>query len=132
MIIDADVEHLLIDYLNEQLPLHSITDFPVADRVPQQGYNSVTLIRTGGVRRDLVTDEAQVTLDTRAASNTQCVLVANLCRALLLDLWGGRKLNGHAVYQVRELSGPYSNPTETDIYRYSQSFLVAVRAREVV
>jgi len=58
--------------------------------------------------------------------------VANLVRALINDLWGGVTLGGHPVYQVSELSGPYSNPTRTDLFRYSQSFLVAIRAAQVV
>lgn len=130
MIIDPDVESLLINYLAGELPRYGI-DAPVADRTPQQGKTSVVLIRTGGTRRDLVTDNAQITVDVRATTNSECVHIINHVRALLLDLWS-RRLDQHQVYDVGELSGPYSNPTSTDLVRYSQSFLVAVRSSEVV
>jgi hypothetical protein len=130
MIVDPDVEQLVIDYLATELPNHGITA-PVGDRTPQQGTTSVVVIRTGGTRRDLVTDQAQITIDVRAPINSECVQIINWARALMLDLWGCQ-LAGHPVYQVTELSGPYSNPTSTDLVRYSQSFLVAVRSFEVV
>jgi hypothetical protein len=130
MILDPDVEQLVIDFLNGALPGQGITDYPAADRVPD-GAKSITVIRTGGIRRDLVTDEAQITIDVRGPTNSQVVTVINTARMLLNDLWGS-VLDGHAVYTVRELSGPYSNPTSTDLTRYSQSFLVAVRATQVI
>jgi hypothetical protein len=132
MIIDPDVEHLLIDHLNTVLPEHGVT-IPVADRVPAgDGLTpAITLIRTGGTRRDLVTDEAQISIDVRAGDNVTAVTALNLIRALLNDLWS-RTVGGHQVYTVRELSGPYSNPTVSEFARYSQSFLVAVRAAQVV
>jgi hypothetical protein len=130
VILDADCEQLVIDHLAATLPLYGITA-PVGDRTPGQGQESVVVIRTGGTRRDLVTDQAQLTIDVRAADNSLAFNIINHVRALLLDLWG-RQLAGHAVYQVTELSGPYSNPTSTDLHRYSQSFLVAVRSIEVV
>jgi hypothetical protein len=130
MILDPDVEHLLIDYLNEQLPAHGV-DLPVADRVPVTAGPAATLIRTGGTRRDLVTDVAQITVDVRHVDNAQAVAALQMVRALLNDLWS-RTVSGHRVYQVSELSGPYSNPTSSELFRYSQSFLVAVRAAQVI
>lgn len=129
MIVDPDIEALLIDYLTAELAERGVT-VPVAGRFPQTGTTSITLVRTGGTRRDLVTDQAQITIDVRAQRDSECVQIIQLCRALLLDLWGGAKLAGHPVYQVAELSGPYSNPTTSDLNRYSQSFLVAVRSFE--
>ena len=133
MIVDPDVEHLLINYLNTALPDHGCT-IPVADRVPPGGGDipAITLVRTGGARRDLVTDEAQITVDARDVDNAAAITALILVRALLNDLWG-QALAGHQVYTVRELTGPYSNPTTTsELSRYTQSFLVAVRASQVV
>lgn len=126
MILDPDAEALLIGYLAEQLPATGF-DVPVSDRTPQTGIESVTLYRTGGVRRDLVTDQAQITVDVRAASGSRAVAILQMTRALLNDLWS-RTLEGFQVYQVVELSGPYSNPTDIDMIRYSQSFIVALRS----
>lgn len=130
MIVDPDVEHLLINYLNATLPGYGVT-LPVADRVPPNNEPVATLIRTGGTRRDLVTDQAQITVDVRHRDNEQAITALNVIRAVLNDLWG-RQISGHAVYTVNELSGPYSNPTASELFRYTQSFLVAVRATQVV
>ena len=130
MIVDPDSEQLLIDYLAERLPPLGV-DWPVGDRAPIGPTSYIVLIRTGGARRDLVTDQAQITIDTVSGDSGSAAHVANLVRALINDLWGGVALGGHPVYQVNELSGPYSNPTRTDLFRYSQSFLVAIRAAQV-
>ena len=129
MILDHDVEQLLIDYLNDTLPDYGI-DLPVADRVATTNAPGITLVRTGGIRRDLVTDEAQITIDVRHYDSGQAMQVALHVRALINDLWS-RVIGGAQVYTVRELAGPYSNPTSAELYRYSLSFLVAVRSSQV-
>ena len=63
MIVDPDSEQLLIDYLAERLPPLGV-DWPVGDRAPIGPTSYIVLIRTGGARRDLVTDQAQITIDT--------------------------------------------------------------------
>lgn len=130
MILDHDVEQLLIDHLNVKLPEYGF-DIPVADRVPPNNQPSVTLVRTGGVRRDLVTDEAQITIDVRHSDAAQAMAVVLCTRALINDLWSQR-IQGVQVYTVRELAGPYSNPTSAELSRYSISFLVAVRSSQAV
>lgn len=127
LLVDPDVEGLLISYLSTALPENGMS-VPVSDRPPQTGVESVVLYRTGGVRRDLVSDQAQITVDARAARGSRAVEILQLVRALLNDLWG-KQINGFAVYDVNELSGPYVSPTEQDPIRYSQSFLVVVRSK---
>jgi hypothetical protein len=131
MLVDPDVESLLIDYLTTALPAHGLPNVPVSDRPPQTGVESVVLYRTGGVRRDLVSDQAQITIDVRAALGSRAVEIIQLVRALLNDLWGFA-IDGFAVYDVNELSGPYVSQTEKDPIRYSQSFLVVVRSKTLV
>jgi hypothetical protein len=131
LLVDPDVEGLLISYLATELPEYGMPNVPVSDRPPQTGVESVVLYRTGGVRRDLVSDQAQITVDTRAARGSRAVQIIQLVRALLNDLWG-KQIDGFAVYDVNELSGPYVNPTEMDAIRYSQSFLVVVRSKSLV
>lgn len=131
MIIDADAEALIITYLDEEIRKYEVPpEVPVADRPPQSGDTFVVVARTGGVRRDLVTDQAQITIDVVAGRNTDALLLIRLIRALLNDVWG-KSLQGHAIYSVAELSGPYQNPTENDPNRYTQTFLIAIRAAEV-
>ena len=131
LLVDPDVEALLISYLAAALPAHGIPGVPVSDRPPQSGAESVVLYRTGGVRRDLVSDQAQITVDVRAALGSRAVEILLRVRALLNDLWGFA-IDGFAVYDVTELSGPYVSPTEQDPIRYSQSFLVVVRSKSLV
>lgn len=131
MIIDPDAEQLIVDYLTEQLPLYGFTDIPVSDRVPAVGVESVTVIRTGGARRDLVTDQPQISIDVRAGYNSRAVAIINMVRTLLNDLWS-RSLDGFMIYDVNELSGPYSNPVEPDFCRYSQNFMMAIRSKTAV
>lgn len=131
MIKDPDVELMMIDHLAATLPNYGIFA-PVSDRPGQvdRDDEAVVLYRTGGVRRDLVTDEAQISIDVRAGNNTRAAEIISTVRAVVNDMWC-RLIGGHQVYSVRELSGPYVNPTDADPYRYSQNFLVAVRAFEI-
>jgi hypothetical protein len=131
LILDPDVEALLISYLTTALPAAGIPNVPISDRPPQSGVESVVLYRTGGVRRDLVSDQAQITVDVRAATGSRAIEILQRVRALLNDLWGF-SIDGFAIYDVNELSGPYVSPTEMDPIRYSQSFLVVVRSKSLV
>jgi len=131
MILDADAEELIINFLTTEMPNHGFLDIPTSDRVPQSGVESITVIRTGGTRRDLVTDTAQISIDVRAGSNSRAVEIIGMIRALLNDMWG-RVIDGWMIYNVDELSGPYSNPLEPDYCRYSQNFLIAIRSKTAV
>jgi hypothetical protein len=128
MLIDPDAEKLLIDFLATALPDNGFPDVEVSDRYPQAKVESVTVIRTGGARRDIVTDQPQISIDVRAARNSRAVEIINVVRALINDLWG-TALDGFMIYNVDELSGPYSNPAEPDWCRYSQNFILAIRAK---
>jgi hypothetical protein len=137
MIIDPDAEQLIIDFIDTEIRKYGVpANVPVGDRPPQVGEDAggvptfVVITRTGGTRRDLVTDMAQMTIDVVSVTNSDALLVLRLIRALLNDLWG-KVLAGHAIYSVSELSGPYQNPTDNDPHRYSQTFLIAIRASEV-
>jgi hypothetical protein len=130
MIVDPDAEHILIDYFATALPAHGFPDVAVGDRFPQTGIESVTIIRTGGARRDIVTDQPQISVDVRAERNSRAVEIIGTVRALMNDLWG-TALDGFMIYKVSELSGPYSNPSESDWCKYSQNFLLAIRAKTV-
>jgi hypothetical protein len=133
LIVDADAEQLLIDYLYGALPALGFP-VPVASRIERLGSDpskrpaeSVVLVRTGGPRRDFVTDQPQITVDSRARLESRAVQLANACRALLNDL-PGQVLAGHPVYSVQEFSGPTNQPTDQDPVRYSQSFSIALRS----
>lgn len=127
IIIDAPIETLLVGYLRAVLPPFGYT-MPVGTRVPNpRPTESVTLFRTGGPRRDMVTDQAQITVEVRAGLERRAEVIANTTRALINQL-DGQTLDGHVVYQVQELSGPANLPDPVSGVRYSQSFLIAIRA----
>lgn len=133
MIIDPDVEQLLIDYVYGALPGLGFS-VPVASRIERLGSDpskrpaeSVVIVRTGGPRRDLITDQPQITVDCRARLESRAVALSNSVRALLNDLVG-LDLAGHPVYSCQEYSGPTNQPTDQDPVRYSQSFSLAVRS----
>lgn len=131
MIVDPDAEQLIIDYLDTEIRNYGVPPgVPVADRPPQDAPSYLVVRRTGGTRRDLVTDAAQMTIDSVSVDNSDALLLLRLVRGLLNDAWG-KVLSGHAIYSVGELSGPYQNPTDNDPHRYTQTFLIAIRASEV-
>lgn len=117
-----DAVALLVDYLDA-----SITE-PVGHRIPNPRPTTfVTVRRTGGPKRNLVTDQPQITVESWAASDEDACDLAQEVRAWLNAL-PGEVLDGVAVYRVEELSGPADLPDPvSDQPRFSQSFSVALR-----
>jgi hypothetical protein len=124
MVTFPDAVALLIDYLNDNIVE------PVVHRIPNpRPATFVTVRRTGGPKRNLVTDQAQVTVESWAASDEDAHDLAQEVRALLNDLGDGVKsLDGVAVYRCDELAGPADLPDPlSDQARFTQSFSVALR-----
>lgn len=117
-----DTVALLIGHLDANL-----TE-PVRHRIPNpRPATFVTLRRTGGPKRNLVTDQAQVTAESWADTDQAAHDLAQEVRALLNAL-PGTVVDGVAVYRCDELSGPADLPDPlSDQARYSQSFSVALR-----
>lgn len=128
LILDADAEQLVVDYLTATGPARGLPT-SVGTRVPNpRPAECITVFRTGGPRRDLVTDAPQLTIECRAATETRAAQIAYLVRALVNDLWS-QTLGGHAVYEVEELSGPGNLPDPiSNGPRYSQTFVLFIRA----
>lgn len=106
----SDVEDDLRQYLNAS-PLVVPTSF--VKRPPTLPDVFIFLQRTGGVRR-LVTDHPRMSLECYARSKGSpdegmAIELANVLREVMQALHGG-KLAGRQVYDVEELSGPYSDP----------------------
>lgn len=115
---------LIIDYLNA-----GITP-PVHHKIPNpRPATFVTVQRTGGPKRNLVTDEPQVTVEAWAATDVAAHDLAQTVRALLNDLGDNvRSLDGVPVYRCEEISGPVDLPDPlSDQPRFSQSFSIALR-----
>jgi hypothetical protein len=81
----------------------------------------VRVTRVGGVRRNLVTDEATLTVEAWAASEQAAHDLAQLCRAYVYAMPGQSD-----VRRVTEISGPAFLPDpESEQHRFSMTVAVA-------
>lgn len=100
---------------------------PVSSKVPMtRPTRFITVVRTGGPRRNQVTDEAQITVDSWAETSAAAVELAEQARYTLHQA-SGTTVAGVQIYTVAELSGPAAMPDESGQDRYRQNFLVPTR-----
>lgn len=112
---------LVIDYLG------SVLTPTVHGKVPDpRPAEFVTVQNTGGARRNLVTDGAQLTVEAWAETDTDAHDLAQLARAYLNALVG-ESLDGVAIYRVDEVSRPVPLPDPSEQPRYSFTSVVALR-----
>lgn len=84
--------------------------------------------RVGGPKRNVVTDQATLTVESWAESTEEAHDMAQLARAALNAAQGSIVL-GIPIYRVDEASGPADLPDPLSGQpRYSQTFSVALRA----
>lgn len=88
----------------EPVPVVTLVPDPRPDRF-------VIIYRTGGVRRDLVTDLAQVTVEAWGADEKAAHDLAQHARALVHAM-PGEVIDGTTVYRVDELAGPALLPDD--------------------
>lgn len=119
----GDVEAALIDYLD------AILDAPVMDQVPTGGtLPNVVVSRLGGPRVTVVTEQATITVEARAATRTAAF---DLCADARREIHGveGRVLGGLTFYGVREFAGPAPLPDpESGVPRFVFTASMTVRA----
>ncbi len=122
VIVFPDTVALVVTHLGDNL------DEPVYSRIPNpRPAEFVTVQRTGGPRRNLVTDEAQITVDSWAQTPAEAHDLAQLARAYINSL-PGQQVDGVAIYKSDELAGPADLPDPlSDQPRYSQSFAISAR-----
>lgn len=101
---------------------------PVRSKVPSPRPDSfVTVRRTGGVRKDVVTDNAQVTIEAWGPTEEAAHDLAQIARAHI-GAAPGSVVDGVAIYRVTEQAAPGVLPDPlSDQPRYSQTFNIAVR-----
>lgn len=130
-ILFPDAEAVAIEWLRQDLVDHG-TPMVVADTVPDPRKPAfVTVRRTGGPRRDLVTDMPSLTFDCWAEKASEASALANLVRALV-GAWRGRSADGTTVYRVDEFAGPSKLPDPASKQsRYTFTASVAMRGRSV-
>jgi hypothetical protein len=87
----------------------------------------VVVFRTGGARRDQLTDNAQLTIECWEASDTAAHDLAQLVRALI-NAMPGRLVAGVPVYRVNEAAGPQALPEPNSaLARFTWSVQIALR-----
>ena len=101
---------------------------PVRSRVPNpRPATFVRVIRTGGPRRNIVTDQPTLTVESWASTCEAASDLAQRARQALHNLVG-TQVDGVPIYRVDEASGPADLPDPlSDQARYSQTFSVALR-----
>lgn len=87
----------------------------------------VRAIRTGGFRRDAVTDVARITFECWNTDKVEAERDAQTIR-VALDALPGRVLSGAKVHRVSEVAGPSDSPDiSTGHPRYVESFELHLR-----
>lgn len=117
-----DAVDLVCAYLTEELAA------TVVPRVPQDRPAEFILVRrVGGVRRDIVTDEATLVVEAWAATDEAAHDLAQQARGYLHVL-RGRTIEGVAVYGCAESAGPALLPDpESRSPRYTQTIVLRTR-----
>lgn len=132
VIVFPDAEETFRAHLVEQLPLYgSAASAHCAIPTPRPDL-FVTVQRTGGPRRDLVTDSAQLTFDCWALTPSAAHDLAQLTRGIV-NATPGSTVQGVPVYTAREMGGPVQLPDpKSKQARYTFTTSIAVRgsARE--
>lgn len=126
----AAVARLLRDAIPDLLTSAKVPDESVWPPGGSGLTEFVVVERTGGISRDVVVDDAQITVDTYAAKGDRAHDLAQLVRAHL-NAAKGATVNGTQIYQVNEISGPGWVPTTTGQPRYRQSFIVGARGTAI-
>lgn len=135
LVIPADVEQILVDYLAAELPARGF-DVPVGtrlDRLPGvptgRAADSVLVFRTGGTQRTRKSWEPTVTLEARSTLESRAERLGATALALL-HAADGLVLGGSMVYSVTELGGLGNLPDVIGTPRYTA--LLAVHIAGVI
>lgn len=129
LVLATDTLALVVDWLRDNLDTEAgYTDLHVGSTIPTDRPTTfVVATLTGGNLRDRVVDQAVVTVDSWAATNSAAHDLAQWCRALVIAT-AGRVLDGHQIYRVDEFAGPALLPDDvSDQPRYRASYQLSVR-----
>lgn len=124
-IVFPDAVEIVCDELRTRLATVTVTSQVPTSRSSDTSFVRVT--RVGGVRRNLVTDEATLTVEAWAPTEQAAHDLNQLCRAYLYAMPGGG-----SVYRVTEIGGPAFLPDpDSDQPRVSFTAAVATKGAAV-
>ena len=131
-ILFPNVEKRLAQGLQAWLAGRGIT-VPVGGRTPDpRPAEYIRLYVIGGTRRDLVTDQPTVVVETYARTDERASDLANLARAYINALEGTDLEPGAAVYRVGEFSRPANLPDPTTTQsRYTATYSLDIRGTAI-
>jgi hypothetical protein len=95
---------------------------------------SINIKRTGGYKRDLVTEMVQISIDCRhATSEAGADALARLVDAQLYAGVRDGVIGPLIVYSMTTFAGPYDNPDPSNpsLYRSSATYQIAVRMQAI-
>lgn len=127
VIIYPDVALTVVTYLRAELADRADTA-TVGTRIPDvRPDRMVRVERVGGVRTNLITDSALVTVESWAASEADAAELGQLVRALILAAEGTTQA-GVVIYKVTEVGGLQHLPDpDTEHERYSFTTQIGLR-----
>lgn len=131
VIVAPDVETLIVQYLTGRYAaIPAYATIKAYTKVPAtRPALFQRVLRTGGVRRQIVIDNAQITLESWGNDAIAAVNLAQLTRGLMFAIdrvtYAG---STYQFYEPQEFSGPANLPDpDSDQERYTQTFSVGVR-----
>lgn len=109
VIVFPDAEGVAVSWLAADLATYG-SDAPVSSTVPNpRPPEFVTVHRSGGPRRDLITDAASLTFECWSDKPSGAAELAQLVRGIVAS-WQGRYADGVTAYRVQEFAGPQMLP----------------------
>lgn len=133
LILFGDVEDDLRKHFNSTLPGFGFSQVAHVKRPAKLPDSFVFIQRTGGPRRDMVTDQPQLTIECYASSKgspdeSAAIRLAGFVRSLMHALEGSM-LAGRQVDTAGEFSGPYNDPDPLapKHARFTATYQIAVR-----
>jgi hypothetical protein len=126
-----DAEAVVVTGLSDALTARGRNAY-VSTRTPNPRQpDMVRVSRTGGARRDLVTDQPMVTVECWGEDEPSASDLARLCRALVWS-WGGSAAAGAWIRAVREVGGVVSLPDPaTALPRYQFTVQLDTRGEAI-
>lgn len=130
-----DLEALLVDYLNGELPRWLAEPVPlVSVQVPDERPDTFVVVpRRGGTRRNLVTDQVTIGVESWSTSPQAAYDVVQVVRGLIFALRGATLGATAVVYRVQEYAGPANLPDPVSAHsRYVATFAIDVRGVAII
>lgn len=103
---------------------------PASTKVPANRPAEFLVVRRiGGSRRDLVTDVPVLQVEAWATKESRASRIAVVVQALMQ---GYAEVDGYPVWLEDEVTGPTPYPDGSQQARYTASYAMAIRGKEIV